>query len=252
MNSAKQHRLNRIFGLDGKALIAALDHGIAGIHPLGNLQDPQTLLPRVVNNGADAVILTPGIAKKYGASLAQAGLVLRIDGGPSALTGNWDEMDLVRSAEDALCIGADAVIMMAITGTAVEAASLQRLGRVAARCDNWGLPLFAEVLPGGFATGQVTEEMAMVSARLAAELGADVIKIAYTGSAASFKTVTEACYQPVVVLGGSRQPADELVRDLSEALSAGAKGAAVGRNIWQSDEPETITAQLCKAIHPDG
>ena len=85
----KQIRLNRIFKQDGKTVIAAMDHGIGGITPLAHLEFPRVLLPELVQNGADAIITTPGIARQCSDLFAGAGLILRIDGGPSALTGDW-------------------------------------------------------------------------------------------------------------------------------------------------------------------
>jgi len=146
----KQIRLNRIFKPDGKTVIAAMDHGIGGITPLAHLEFPRILLPELIQNGADAIITTPGIARLCSDLFAGAGLILRIDGGPSALTGDWGKMEIIRSVEDALQLGADAVIMMGITGTSEEAHSLATLGLVAARCEKWGTPLVAEMLPGGF------------------------------------------------------------------------------------------------------
>ena len=247
--TTKQLRLNRIFGPDGYSLIAALDHGIAGLNPLVNLTFPRKLLPQLVSNGADAIITTPGIARSCADLFGRAGMILRIDGGPSALTGDWGKMEMIQEAEDALRLGADAIIVMGITGTPEEAHSLGNLGRLAARCDAWGLPLVAEILPGGFAAKTVTIEQMAISARLAAELGADVVKIRYQGPEEEFERVTSSCYVPVVILGGSKQEPDQLVAEIGQALKAGAHGAAVGRNIWQAEQPGEITARLAHTVH---
>lgn len=249
MTTNKQIRLNRIFKPDGKTVIAALDHGIAGITLLAHLEFPRILLPEVVQNGADAIITTPGIARLCSDLFAGAGLILRIDGGPSALTGDWGKMELILAVEDALRLGADAVIMMGITGTPEEAHSLATLGRVAARCAEWGLPLVAEMLPGGFSSKEVTFDQLMISARLAAELGADVIKIRYQGPAEDFQAVTRGCFVPVVILGGSKQSPEQLIQEVQQAQQAGARGVAVGRNIWQAERSGEITAQLVQAVH---
>lgn len=249
MTTNKQIRLNRIFKPDGKTVIAALDHGIAGIIPLAHLEFPRTLLPEVVQNGADAIITTPGIARLCSDLFAGAGLILRIDGGPSALTGDWGKMEIIRSVEDALRLGADAVIMMGTTGTSEEAHSLATLSLVAARCEEWGVPLVAEMLPGGFNAKEVTFDQMMVSARLGAELGADIIKIHYQGPADAFQAVTRGCYIPVVVLGGSKQSPEQLIQEVQQAQLAGARGVAIGRNIWQAEHTGEIMAQLVQAVH---
>ena len=85
METNKQLRLNRIFGADQRAVVGAIDHGIAGLSPLGALTNPSSLIPAVIAGGADALIVTPGVLKTCGSLMRGAGVILRIDGGPSAL-----------------------------------------------------------------------------------------------------------------------------------------------------------------------
>ena len=245
----KQIRLNRIFKQDGRTVIAAMDHGIAGITPLAHLEFPRKLLPELIQNGADAIITTPGIVRQCPDLFAGAGLILRIDGGPSSLSGDWGKMEIIRSVEDALKLGADAVIMMGITGTPDEAHSLAMMGQMAARCDEWGIPLVAEMLPGGFTAKEVTFDQLIISARLGAELGADIVKMRYQGPAESYQAVVSACYVPLVVLGGSRQSPEELVQEIKQSRLAGVCGVAVGRNIWQAEQPGQILSKLVQAVH---
>ncbi len=249
MISDRQIRLNHIFAPDGRAAIIALDHGIAGMYPLEQLSDPARLLPLVIAGGADAVIVTPGILKTCAGLFGRTGVILRIDGGPSALTQNWNEMEVMLQVEDALRLGADAVILMGITGAEGEARSLAGLGRVAARCAGWGMPVIGEMLPGGFSAKEVSIDQIATSARLGADLGVDVVKIRYQGPAGDFRKVTASCFVPVIVLGGSRQPADKLIAEICGALEAGAKGVAIGRNVWQHPQPDEITRHIAEAVH---
>lgn len=245
----KQIRLNHIFSSDNKTVIIALDHGIAGISPLAHLEHPRRLIPEVQKTGADAIITTSGIAQHCSDLFGRVGLILRIDGGPSALSGDWNKMEVIKTIDGALRLGADAVIMMGITGTPDEATSLAQMGRVAEECERWGMPLIAEMLPGGFSAVDVTMGHLQVSARLAVELGADIVKISYKGPADGFEEVTSACYKPLVVLGGSKQPLDQLVREISDAQSAGACGVAVGRNVWQAENVKQVITRLIEVIH---
>jgi DhnA family fructose-bisphosphate aldolase class Ia len=158
-------------------------------------------------------------------------------------------MEIIRSVEEAIRLGADAVIMMGITGTPDEAHSLATIGQIAARCDDWGIPLVAEMLPGGFTAKDVTFDQLIISARLGAELGADIVKMRYQGPAESYQAVASACYVPLVVLGGSRQSPEELIQEIKQAQIAGARGVAVGRNLWQAEHPGQVLSQLVKAVH---
>jgi fructose-bisphosphate aldolase, class I len=249
MTSGKQVRMGRLFAPDGKTLIAALDHGIAGLSPLASLEKPEKLIGSLTQAGVDAFILTPGLAEAFASSLHGKGLVLRVDCGPTALTGNWLETHPAIAVEDALRLGADAVIAMGIVGVAEESRSLQALAQLARRCQEWGMPLMAEMLPGGFAASECPAEQITIAARVGAELGADIIKIRYSGTAESFRAVTEACFRPVVVLGGSAQDPSQLAESMRQAISAGARGAAVGRNIWQAKDPAKVALSLAEAVH---
>ena len=249
MTSGKQVRMGRLFKPDGKTLIAALDHGIAGLSPLAALEKPEKLIGALSQAGVDAFILTPGLAEAFASSIHGKGMVLRVDCGPTALTGNWQESHPAVAVEDAMRLGADAVVAMGIVGTAGESRSLQALAQLARRCHEWGIPLMAEMLPGGFAASECTAEQIKIAARLGAELGADIIKIRYSGSGESFRAVTEGCFRPVVVLGGSAQDPSQLAAATRDAISAGARGAAVGRNIWKASDPTKVASLLAEAVH---
>lgn len=249
MNAGKQIRLKRLFANDGKTVIAALDHGIAGLAPLEGLEAPDRLIPAITAAGIDAVIATPGIASAFSGLFGKVGLIVRVDCGPTAITGDWARTRPALGVEDAVRLGADAVIGMGIVGVEGESSSLHALARLAAECERWGMVLVGEMLPGGFSAPEVSADQIAVAARLGAELGADVIKIRYSGSRESFRAVTSSCYRPVVVLGGSKQSSEQLIASTRDALSAGAKGVAVGRNIWQSPDPGRVAASLVEAVH---
>ncbi len=249
MSSGKEIRLNRILGHDGKTVIVAIDHGIAGITPLAKLDRPGGLIRAVMENGADALLVTPGLARSFSSLFGRVGIILRVDCGPTALTGEWSDTKPALTVEDAVRLGADAVAAMGIVGVPGESASLHALANLATQCDRWGVVLLAEMLPGGFAASEASVEQIAVAARVGAEIGADLIKIRYSGSVEIFRTVTNSCYRPVVVLGGSKQSPEQLISSTRDALTAGARGVAVGRNVWQSADPGRITASLVEAVH---
>lgn len=226
-----------------------MDHGIAGIQPLAFLEQPSELIKELGEAGVDAILTTPGIARSYAAHLGQLGLILRVDGGPTAATQRWDEMKVILSVEDALRLGADAVAAMGIVGTEGECESLIGLERLAAQCNKWGMVLLAEMLPGGFGAAEVGIEEIAIAARLGAEIGADIIKIRYGGNGENFQSVILSCFKPVVILGGSKQSQDQLLEQVRGALTAGASGVAVGRNIWQASNPGEIARSLVEVVH---
>ena len=129
---------------------------------------------------------------------------------------------------------------------------LPYLASLVAQCREWALPVLAEMLPGGFADPARwwTAENIAFACRLGAEMGVDFIKTQYTGDPESFRRVVEATYVPIVVLGGGkRKTVEGLLGTVYGAMQAGAKGVAIGRNIYQYPEPRKITAALAAIIH---
>ena len=241
-------RLNHIFRSDGRTLIVACDHGmISG--PDAGIEDMARTLAQVIAGGADAVMASYGTATRFAGLLAPVGLVLRIDGAATVLGPRDGPGAQFYTVEDALRLGADALCVTAFPGTPVEEATLTVLARVIREAHAWGIPVMAEMVPGGFDSppSARTQHSVGVAARVAAELGADWVKIPYV---AGFDQVVAGCYVPVVVLGGPRRATtDDTLTMLQAALDAGAAGATIGRNIWKAPDPTAMTRSLATMIH---
>lgn len=248
----KENRLRRIFGPDGRTLIVAMDHA-GSMGPVPGLEDPGRVIREVVAAGADAVMTTFGIARRFGGNLGRAALILRVDGGTSALGPRGADMSLVFRVEDALRQGADGVACMGFPGREGECRTLPYLAQLASACAEWNLPLLAEMLPWGFEPRPEarTAENVGIAARIGAEMGADIIKTQFVGDVETFRSkVIAGCYVPVVVLGGSRMGTDaEVLETVAAALAAGAAGVAMGRNVWQHPTPGKMVAALGALIH---
>jgi len=77
------------------------------------------------------------------------------------------------------------------------------------------------------------------------ELGADVVKVKYPGSAEAMADAVEMAGPAKVVMSGGTMKDDEgFLRNVADAIDAGATGLAVGRNVFQRDEPERILDAL--------
>lgn len=248
MSAAKTIRMNHIFASDGRAVVVAMDHGLPGMTPLARLKKPGQLLQHIRAGGADAILTTPGIAAHFAADIGKLGLIIRLDGGATTLSDSFGAMQLIASVEDALRLGADAVAVMGFCGTPDESDSLRTLGQVAAECRALGMPLMAEMLPLGF-MGKPTVEQVALAARIGAELGADIIKTKYVGTPDTYVEVTDSCFAPVLILGGSTKSPDGVLTEIQDALAAGSAGVAIGRNVWQSDIPVETTQAIAQAVH---
>jgi DhnA family fructose-bisphosphate aldolase class Ia len=248
MSAAKTIRMNHIFASDGRAVVVAMDHGLPGMTPLAQLKKPGQLLQHIRKGGADAILTTPGIAAHFAADIGKLGLIIRLDGGATTLSDSFGAMQLIASVEDALRLGADAVAVMGFCGTPDESDSLRTLGQVAAECRALGMSLMAEMLPLGF-MGKPTVEQVALAARIGAELGADIIKTKYVGTPDAYVEVTDSCFAPVLILGGSAKSPEGVLAEIQDALAAGSAGVAIGRNVWQSDTPVETTQAIARAVH---
>jgi fructose-bisphosphate aldolase, class I len=239
MSCSKALRMRRLFGVDGRLLLVAMDHA-AFMGPVAGLDLPT--MGQVVAAGADAVMTTYGTARRVSGSpaiLGQAALVVSLD---------IHATEPAEQVERAVRLGADSVKVLAVSAERAQWTALERYALV---CERWGVPFQAEVIPGGFdqPDKHTPDNIARV-ARQAAEMGADYVKTLYTGDPESMRRVVEGAGVPVVILGGERS-SDEaaLLAQVRDALDAGVAGVAFGRNIWAHSDPAAITARLVQAIH---
>lgn len=246
------------FEVRRKQLVVAMDHGRA-LGAVAGLEDPGRVIDTVIEAGADAIMTSFGVVKRYRDRLiGRIPTILRIDGGPSHYREDWlryTEWTLLHSVEDARELGVDGVCTMVFMGAAVELDTLEITAEVAGACLGDGLPLMVEALPcPGERIPDPTDAGATAAAcRLAFEHGADVVKTYATGSAESFRRVVASCPAPVLIAGGPRMDSEraalQVVRD---TLDAGAYGVVFGRNIWQSPDPAKMVQALRHLIHADG
>jgi len=262
--SGRVIRLQRIWK-HRRAVIIPYDHGeYSGV--VAGLEDPLNLTERISRTNADAVLVTPGVLRIVAPALGRLGVVLRIDGAYTAYATRPTDYRTLVSPDEALRLGADAVIVFTFIGIPDEASSLERLGRTAADAGKWDIPLIAEVLAPGYLNNHfgsdvfprakrgadLVEETRNVS-RIAVETGADLIKTRYTGDVASFRTVVATCGAPVIVAGGPKLGGgdDSLLGLAHDCMKAGASGIIFGRNVWQHPHMERLVNAICAIVHED-
>ncbi|MDH3753399.1 MAG: hypothetical protein OEU32_05950 [Acidimicrobiia bacterium] len=242
--------MNRIFAADGRTVIVALDHGLID-GPCEGFEHPGEVIAAVVAGGADAILTSFGIAEAYAAELSAVGLILRSDGAATNLgTPSTGSLSRFFGPEDALRLGADALVVTAMPGSDKEAATLETLARTTAEAHRRGLPVLGEMVPGGFNSGPEMRgpDAVALAARLGAELGADFIKAPYC---ADYASVTSSTFVPVVILGGAKGSEAEMLANIRDAIDAGAKGVAIGRNVFQCENPTAMTEAIVAVVHRD-
>lgn len=234
-----KRRMHHVFAADGRTVVVAMDHGNTGV--VDGLVDVKTAVWQVVAGGADAVMTTIGMGRAVRDELGGAGSIIALDSERSAVGYGIDA---------ALRFGADAVELKVFPGSPADD-KLGELRELAAMASAYGLPFLAEAIPVSFTdTDAHTVANVADAARICAEAGADFIKVPFAGTVREYRTVIEAAFVPVVVLGGARlaDPVDVL-RMAADAMESGAHGVVIGRNVFQSADPARMVAALAKVVH---
>jgi class I fructose-bisphosphate aldolase len=247
----KAIRLERIINRNSqKTVIVPMDHGVT-VGPIEGLEDMRTTIGHVVTGGANAILMHKGIVRAGHRGQGQdVGLIVHLSAG-TALSPDPNAKELVCDVEEAIKLGADAVSIHVNLGAETEGDMLRQFGRVSERCTLWQMPLVAMVYTRG---AKIKNEYELknikLAARVGAELGADIVKVVYTGNPESFAEVVAGCPIPVVIAGGAKMGSDEeIFRMVEGALKAGAAGISIGRNAWQHKTPEKMVHALSRMVH---
>ena len=254
----KQIRLQRIINRNtNRTIIVPLDHGLTA-GPMPGLVDMHGTVSQIAEGGADCVVMHKGAVGKGfrpsggPSSDTDIGLMIHLSGG-TALAPDSTGKILVASVEDAIRLGADAVSVHVNIGNNTEAQMLADLGHISSKAAEWGMPVMAMVYARG---PQINDEydpkMVALCARVGMELGADLVKVAYTGDIDSFASVVQGCNIPVVIAGGPKLDSTEsFLRMVHDSLEAGGAGLSVGRNIFQHSCVADLVRVLRDLVHND-
>jgi len=256
----KAIRMRRVLRQDRGTLVIAFDHALV-LGPIAGTLDPGRQIQRFIEARADAILLNLGNFRYFAdahCSDTPPGLIARLDWttafNESAKTErNGFQTCLVAHPEEALRAGADAVITFLTLGSGdadFEKKEIERVGSLARACERAGMPLVVESI----ARGQQVEnprdpKWLMLHTRVAAELGADIIKTENASDVETLRTVVNACPIPILVLGGSRTGSDEdVLNAVRGIMQAGAAGVFFGRNIFQADNMAELLQRVRSAL----
>jgi DhnA family fructose-bisphosphate aldolase class Ia len=247
-NCGKKIRLNRIVRPGRKSLIVAFDHALV-LGPISGTENPADQIRRFTDAGVDAVLLNLGLIQVCLDSLlgpSMPGIIARIDwttlwGAPGGEGSGDLRSCLLARPEDAMHHGADAVLTYLAVGTGdsdFEMKEVARNAEVARECERIGIPLIIETLARGKNVKDPSDpNWLKLHTRMAAELGADLVKTDYAGDPQSMRGVVDNCPIPILVLGGSRYSSDtEALALVHGVAAAGAAGVFFGRNVFQADD----------------
>ncbi|MFC6726439.1 2-amino-3,7-dideoxy-D-threo-hept-6-ulosonate synthase, partial [Halobium palmae] len=216
-------RLKRI-STDDRYLIVPMDHGIT-LGAVTGLADIESTIDAVTRGGADAVLTQKGIAPRVHGNKNGAGYVVHLNA--STVVGpDTNDKRITGSVEEALRAGADAVSVHVNVGSDFEGKQMEDLARITEEAHRYGVPVLAMTYArGNNLDGEDPEhdpEYLGHASRFGEELGADLIKTAYSGDPDTFERVTESTRLPVVIAGGARGTDRRTVENVRGAMDAGA------------------------------
>jgi DhnA family fructose-bisphosphate aldolase class Ia len=251
----KAMRLKRVIDAAGVSVICALDHGMTSPTFLEPLADIAERARETVAGGANVIMMSKGMIRvAHGAFAPTTSLALLLSASADP-GGDRPQIVQIADVEEALTLGADAVVLFTALGGDTEAGMIDTLASVGRECAALGMPFIAEAeFPTTYATVEELKqqygfEYLRRNVRLCTELGADIVKTNWPGDADSFARCVEAANGiPVVLAGGSRLEDAELLARMEQAMAAGAIGCSVGRNIFMHGNPEAITRALARVI----
>lgn len=233
----------------GRAILVPIDHGVT-YGPIDGLKKMDVLFQHLSSAGIDGVICHNGIMQQYHQYFNKnLNLILHLSASTMLSPSQYRKV-IVNSVENAVRSGATAVSIHVNLGNEYEDIMLQDFGNVVQKCNDWGMPLIAMVYcRGDNIDNKSYIDNIKLAARVAAELGADLVKINYTGDKELFHSVVEGCPVPILIAGGEKIQDELFYKMLEDALDAGAMGVALGRNVFQSRDIPGFLKRIKKIVH---
>jgi len=243
MNWGMKNRLSRIIKpRSGRCVMLAVDHGYfqgptTGLSDIGKTVEP--LLPY-----ADALMITRGAVRNWIDPAAEIPIILRVSGGQSVLKELSNEI-ITTNIEDAIRINATAITCSVYIGGQFEKETIDNLAKLVNEGEKYGIPVLAVTAVG---KEMVRDARYLgLASRICVEIGAHIVKTYYTED---FRKVVDACGNvPVVIAGGKKLPEKEALEMTHNAVSDGATGVDMGRNIFQSDSPVGMIQAVRSIVH---
>jgi fructose-bisphosphate aldolase, class I len=253
--AGKSYRLGRIFAGDGRTVILPVDHGTM-LGRVEGLEDPVALIRSFLPLACDGFLLGPGVAARTAPLFAHRSAPARLMTIDTYWRGSSGVHVLTTSLERAAAFGVDAVKVLMPWDVPPEerAARSELIGGVVSAAEPLGLPVMVE--PICLSSPRPGNAVAIEAdgCRMAAELGADIIKVMYPDDPDLLSAWCAELGVPLVILGGPAQGgADELCAMVEHAIAAGARGITIGRRVWQRpiDDATELLARLAEIVHSE-
>jgi fructose-bisphosphate aldolase, class I len=257
-------RSSRIFNpKTGRCVAVAMDHGVA-LGAVDGLEDIGARLEQVLAAAPDAVLVGPGTIRRYGSMLLgrdAPAAILAVDFPLFGAYPGGDKIDAEVpsiSAEEAARLGADMVKIVMIFGQEQvdrQIRNFSNIARTIEQCHRIGLPVMVEPTTWGLRFGgKNTKDAKLLTdmARIAYEVGADIVKSDFPENACDMERIARACPVPVVLLGGAKSSSmHDMLSNVLTCVQCGAAGVTFGRNVWQHADTGKIVRAIQKVVHEE-
>jgi len=238
-----QNRLSRIFRPStGRTVMLAIDHGYF-LGPTTGLERVDVTIPPLLQY-ADALMCTRGILRSSIPSTFSHAVVIRASGGPSTLKELSNEQ-IAMDIDDVARLNVSAMAVQVYIGGEFESQSVENMTTLVDLGLRYGIPTMGVTAVGKDLTRDA--RYLGLATRICAELGAQIVKTYYC--AEGFETVTAGCPVPIVMAGGKKLPELDALTMAYHAITQGAAGVDMGRNIFQSDAPAAMIRAVGKVVH---
>lgn len=240
-----KNRLSRIFNpKTGKTLMLAFDHGYF-LGPTSGLERLDLSMPPLVDD-IDVLMATRGALRSCISPLTgwNKAVALRCTSGSSVLEDDLSNEIISVNIEDAIRMNASCMAMQVFIGSSHQAQSIENISKAINEGNRYGIPTMGVVAVGKEMAR--TPEYFRLATRMIAEFGAQIVKCYYSDD---FETVTSACPVPIVIAGGKKLPENEALEMCYRAISQGAAGVDMGRNIFQAEDPSAMVKAVKAVVH---
>jgi class I fructose-bisphosphate aldolase len=280
----KRTRLTRLFTHgdtpENRLLVLPIDQGLEH-GPIDFLQNPDSCNPQYqveigIKGGFSAIALHRGLAERHLEEAAgRLPLILKINGKTNIPSDSRAFSPLTSSVEEAVALGADAIGYTLYVGSPAQGRDIAQFAQVKREAERLGMPVVIWSYPRGSAIEQKGGKNSLYAvayaARVAAEVGADIVKVNIPKLHTEESTNMPKAYQelekdldlkgamehvvaaasgvPVIIAGGGKVDDETLLQKAKTAIEAGAVGFIFGRNIWQRPKEEALAlTEKLKAI----
>jgi len=237
--------MSRIFNpKNNRTVMLAVDHGYF-LGPVSRLENLRKAIDPLVPY-ADSLMITRGALRNCINANYGIPIVLRVSSGNSIMNEDLSNEGIAVSMREAIRLNVSAVALSIYVGTSHEYQTLIALSNLINEAQDYGIPVLAVTAVGKELQKRDCRYLSL-SCRIAAELGAQIVKTYYCED---FEKVVKSCPVPIVIAGGPKLRNEQDVLEIAHnALSVGARGVDMGRNIWQSRWPVAVISAIRSIVH---